>query len=423
MRADFRYSVSWLLGLLLALAGSPATAETVGPWPEITELLASDSESWDRLGWSVALSGDTALVGAFGDGSAYVFVRSGDVWTEQAKLLASDGYSIGSAVALSGDTALVGAPTADNDNGDTSGAAYVFTRSDGVWTEQTKLLASDGAETDELGVSVALDGDTALVGATLYQDKTHPQSGAAYLFVRSEGEWTEQAKLVPNDAIAFGYFGWSVALSGDTALVGAYGDDDNGDTSGSAYVFVRLGNFWLFQAKLQGTGGSAFDSFGAAVALSGDTALIGAYRDYGDESGSAFVFERSNAVWTEQVKLRASDGAAEDYFGASVALSGTTALVGAVLDDDNGDASGSAYVFTKSDGVWSAQAKLVDRDNSEDDHFGASVALSGDTALIGAPSDDLNSLSAGAVHVFGRQLLFQDGFESGDTTAWSVTVP
>ena len=326
-----------------------------GSWTEQAKLTASDGAAGDRFGYSVAISGDTAVVGAYIDdekgidsGSAYVFVRSGGIWTEQAKITASDGAAgdqFGLAVAVSGDITIVGALT-DGDNGPNSGSAYVFLRSGGSWIEQTKITARDGAAGDQLGVSVALSGDTALVGASHDADNG-ADSGSAYVFVRSGGSWTEQAKITARDGAVGDQFGYSVAVSGDIAVVGAAHDDDKGASSGSAYVFVRVGGSWTEQAKLTASDGAAGDIFGNSVAVSGDTAVVGACRnaDYGPNSGSAYVFVRSSGSWTEQAKLTASDGAAGDYFGLHIAINGGRAVVGAYLDNDYGAASGSAYVY------------------------------------------------------------------------------
>ena len=377
-------------------------------WSQQAKLLASDGAASDNFGISVALSGDTALVGAHGDddkgsnsGSAYVFTRSGTAWSQQAKLLAADGAGtdyFGRTVALSGETALVGA-LYDDDKGTDSGSAYVFTRSGIAWSQQAKLLATDGLDYDNFGYSVALSGDTALIGANQDDDK-----GSAYVFIRSGTSWSQQAKLVAGDRALYDYFGCSVALFGDTALIGAYGDDDKGDYSGSAYVFIRSGTTWTQQAKLLAADGAEYDYFGLSVAISGDTVLVGAYYDddNGSNSGSAYIFTRSGTSWSQQAKLAAGDGAVQDVFGFSAALSGDTALVGALMDDDNGLESGSAYVFTRSGVTWTQQAKLLASDGAANDWFGISVALSGDTALIGAWQDDDRGIDSGSAYVFTR---------------------
>jgi len=374
------------------------------------KLLASDGAYDDSLGRSISISGDTAIVGANGDddngissGSAYVFVRdtAGD-WTEQQKLLASDGAAsdvFGESVSISGDTAIVGA-RGDDDNGSNSGSAYVFVRDTaGVWTEQQKLLASDGAAGDYFGRSVSISGDTVIVGA-YWDDDNGTSSGSAYVFVRdTAGDWTEQQKLLASDGAASDYFGTSVSISGDIAIVGANGDDDNSSNSGSVYVFVRdTAGVWTEQ-KLLASDGAASDGFGGSVSISGDTAIVGASGD--DYNGSAYVFVRDTVGdWTEQ-KLLASDGVSNDSFGVSVSISGDTTIVGAYNDDVNGINSGSAYVFVRDTaGVWTEQ-KLLASDGAAYDNFGQSVSVSGDTAIVGAPGgDDNNSSNSGSAYVY-----------------------
>ena len=214
---------------------------------------------------------------------------------------------------------------------------------------------------------------------------------------------TEQAKLTASDAAGGVLFGDSVAISGGTAVVDAYRDDDGGNQSGSAYVFVRSGGTWSEQTKLMASDAAADDYFGWSVAISGDTVVVGARldNDGGPFSGSAYVFVRSSGSWSQQAKLTASDAAAEDQFGYSVAVSGDTAVVGNRGDADGGLDSGSAYVFVRSGTTWSQQAKLTASDAAADDFFGDSVAVSGDTAVVGAPWDDDAGLNSGSAYVFG----------------------
>ena len=394
--------------LLPLVSTSPAWAVTQN---EIQKLLASDGTQWDGFGNSVAVNGDTAVIGASGDddngeasGSAYVFTRSaGGVWIEQQKLTASDGAEedhFGHSVAVNGDTAVIGA-LGDDDDGEASGSAYVFSRSaGGVWIEQQKLTASDAAVDDNFGFSVAVDGDTAVIGA--YADDEG--SGAAYVFSRSAGGvWSEQQKLTASDGGdgESEQFGWSVAVDGDTAVIGAawdYGDNDNGYFFGSAYVFSRsAGGVWSEQQKLTASDGAEEDHFGWSVAVNGDTAVIGAWGDDddGSRSGSAYVFSHNTVgVWSEQQKLTASDAAAVDLFGWSVAVDGDTAVIGAWGDN-------TAYVFSdSSDDVWTEQQKLTASDGEDSDFFGGSVAMDGDTAVIGARADYDNGLDSGSAYVF-----------------------
>ncbi|MEO7730647.1 MAG: FG-GAP repeat protein, partial [Kofleriaceae bacterium] len=373
---------------------------------QLAKLVASDGGDFDELGLSVAVSGTTALVGSpFDDdrgdnaGAAYLFVRSGTTWVQQAKLTASDGGAndtFGSAVALSGDTAVIGAKS-DDDAASDAGAAYVFVRTGTTWTQQAKLTAGDAASNDQLGMSVAVAGDTAVVG-TVNENEHGDRAGAAYVFARAGTAWTQQAKLTAADGAEADQFGISVAVSGDTAVVGAWGDDDLGASSGSAYVFVRAGTSWSQQAKLNAADGAAIDEVGVSVAVDGDTALIGAV--FHEDRGAAFVFVRAGTSWSQQAELTADDAAQGDNFGDAVALVGNTALIGAPSDSDLGAASGSAYVFARTGTSWSQQAKLTASDGASVDLFGVSVALSGTTAVVGALGNDQRGSSAGAAYVF-----------------------
>lgn len=367
------------------------------------KLTANDGELGDYFGWAVGISGETALfgamlddIGANGDsqGSAYAFTRNGSIWTQQAKLVATDGENgenLGWSVALSGDTALVGRYK-DSLFGSDQGAAYVFTRNGGTWTQQARLLPDDGAQFDYFGFSVAIFGDTVIVGSYADDIGTNLNQGAAYVFTRSGATWTQQAKLVANDGAADDYFGHSVAIIGDTVLVGSYADDVGANSQqGSAYVFTRSGNTWTQQAKLIADDGSSNALFGTSVALFGDYGLVGAW---GDES--AYVFTRSGSTWTQQAKLTANDGNPGDGFGWSVALSGNAAVVGAHTQNVGANSDqGSAYVFVRGGDTWIQQNKLTAYDGAPGQFFGIGVAIQGDTVLVGAPGVD-----AGAAYVF-----------------------
>ena len=354
----------------------------------------------DSFAYSVAISGDTAIVGAWTDdvgantnqGSAYIFVSSGSAWIQQAQLTATGGAAndvFGSFVAIDGDTAVVGALSDDVGASIDQGSAYVFTRSGTVWTQQAQLLATGGAAGDGLGSSVAIDGDTVIVGAYLDDVGANTNQGSAYVFTRTGTTWTQQAQLISLGGATSDTFGISVALSGNTAIVGAYLDDVGANTNqGSAYVFTRSGTVWTQQAQLNATGGTTEDRFGFSVAIDGDTAIIGAPNDdvgANNAQGAAYVFTRSGSTWTQQAQLTATGGAVNDFFGVSVALSGNTAIVGANADDVGANSDqGSAYIFTRSGSTWTQQALLTPTAGAVSDQFGISVALSGDTAIVGA---------------------------------------
>ena len=335
----------------------------------------------------------------------------------EQKVTASDGAVgdlFGISVALSGDTALVGVMSDDVGANADQGSAYVFTRSGSICSQQQKLTASDGVAGDQFGYSVALAGDTALVGS--YGDDVggNADQGSAYVFTRTGTTWSQQAKLTAPDGAAGDTFGTSAALSDDTALVGANHAAVGGNSNqGSAYVFTRSGTTWNQQTKLTASDGSAYDNFGFSVALSVNTALVGAQDDTvgaNNEQGSAYVFTRSGTTWSQQTKLTAADGSEYNDFGSSVALSGETAFVGVLKDPVGGNAyQGSAYVFTRSGVTWSLQAKLTASDGAAGDLFGRSVALSGDTALVGAYRNDVGSNDdQGSAYFYQLQQTFAD---------------
>jgi len=330
-------------------------------WTQQAKLVASDANSSELFGESVSISGDTVLVGARLDdhaggdnaGSAYVFVRNGTTWAQQAKLVASDAAAedqFGTGVSIHGGTVIVGAPFHNHAGGIDAGAAYVFVRNGTTWTQQAKLVASDAAFADLLGIGVSIHGDTALVGAIRSNRGVVDETGAAYVFVRNGTTWAQQAKLEASDGAFRDHLGASLSIWGDTALVAAFEDDHAaGPNAGSAYVFVRNGSIWTQQAKLVASDAAANDWFGWSVSISDDTALIGAENDShagGSAAGSAYVFVRNGSTWTEQTKLVASDATGGDLFGSGVSVSSGVVLVGAEGgSNEHGTVTGSAYVF------------------------------------------------------------------------------
>jgi hypothetical protein len=310
----------------------------------------------DYFGISVSLWGDYAIVGAslktidgkVWAGAAYIFHRTGDVWTEQARLTASDPDMrdrFGNHVSISGDYALIGAD-GDSDDGQSSGSAYIFHRTGVVWTEQTKLTASDASANDAFGSAVSIYGDYAIVGAGLDDDGA-TDSGSAYIFHRTGDVWTEEAKLTAPDPGFNERFARTVSMYEDYVLIGAYHDNDVCLYSGAAFIFHRTGDVWTQEAKLIPSDPIVESYFGFRVSLWDDYALIGSNfdDDAGYQSGSAYIFHKTDAGWIEDVKLTAADGAAEDIFGRAVSIYEDFAIVGSFGDDDDGDRSGSAYVF------------------------------------------------------------------------------
>jgi hypothetical protein len=322
----------------------------------------------DGVGWSVAIYGATAVVGSPSTGAAYVFVRSGTKWSKQAKLIAHHGaHAFGSSVAIYRSTVVLGAGS----------SAYVFVRSGTKWSQQAKLTVTGGISA--VVSSVAIYGATAVLGAD--------EVGTAFVFVRSGTKWSRQAKLTAAHAY---FFGDSVAIYRSTAVIG---DDGIGARKGAAYVFVRSGTKWSQQAKLINRHVSRSALFGDSVAVYGQTAVVGA-QDKNSFTGAAYVYLRSGSKWSRQAKLTASDAAAFDEFGAAVAIYGSTAVIGA---PGNNSSTGAAYVFARSSSGWSQQAKLTASDGDADDAFGyQGVAIYGSTAVVGAPYKQ----PGGAAYVF-----------------------
>ena len=330
----------------------------------------------------------------------------------QHKLTASDGINqdfFGCSVAINGNTAIVGADMATISGVSKRGAAYVFVKSNGTWSLQQKLFAGDGAEEDIFGRSVAIEGDTAVVTAMWDDFGTNLNQGSAYIFVRSGTSWTLQQKITGSDSTDKDWFGISAAISGNTVVIGSFLSDVGGQPdAGAAYVFVRSGSFWTQQAKLTFSGPGTNDQFGVSVAIDGDAIVVGAYlNDTGGgnvDQGSAHVFTRIGTTWGNRQDLISSDGAPGDYFGICVAISGNTIVSGAYSDDFGTNADvGSAYIFTKTGGTWTQQQKIVASDGMPSDHFGESAAISGNTILIGAPLDDTGSnTDQGSVYLFQK---------------------
>jgi len=314
------------------------------------------------------------------------------------KFTAADGatgHQFGWAVGLSGNTAVISA-NRDEENGVQSGSVYVFVISGSTWTQEAKLTASDGKGEDQFGFSVAIEGDTVVVGAW----NVDTNRGGTYIYVRSGTAWTEQAKLVNSDS-SDDNMGESVAISNDTVVVGASVYDS---FRGSVYVFVRSGSMWTEQVKLTASDGTQNDYFGVGVAISDDTIVIGAYNrnENGFASGSAYIYSRSGSDWTEQAKLIPSDGDSFDRYGRSVAIDFDTAVIAAENDDDSGRDSGSVYIYIREGSEWTEQAKLVASDGAIGDSFGKSVAASGDLVVIGSSRDDDDGLSSGSAYAYAR---------------------
>ena len=436
-----------------------------------TVVVGASIEASDATG----INGDETNNNLTQAGAAYVFVRNGATWSQQAYLKASNtgmGDLFGYSVAISGDTIVIGARWEDSSatgvdgdqssNGTTdSGAVYVFVRNGTTWSQQAYLKASNTGGDDYFGGEVAISGDTLVVSAPFESsgatgvdgnqaDNGAFAAGAAYVFVRNGTTWSQQAYLKASNTASQDQFGGSIGISGDTVIVGAMGEDSsatgiNGDqannsalTSGAAYVFVRNGTAWSQQAYLKASNTGADDRFGWSAAISGDTAVVSAFYEKsnatgvnGDQTnnslmqaGAAYVFVRNGTTWSQQAYLKASNTNAFDQFGDSVAISGDTLVIGASREgsnatgvdgnqsDNSAQVSGAAYVFTRSGTTWSQQAYLKASNTDTLDEFGYSVAISGDTVVIGAYQEQSDATgvngdesnndasSSGAAYVF-----------------------
>ena len=250
---------------------------------------------------------------------------------------------------------------------------------------EIKITPDDGSDWDEFGSAVSIDGDYAIVAAPR-DDQNGNSSGSAYIFHREGDGWTQQTKLLLEDPEVGDYFGWSASISGDYAIVGAMFDDDIGENSGSACIFHRSGDNWTLQAKLLADDGDVGDAFGVSVAIYNDYVIIGTW---GDDAGSAYIFHRAGATWTQQAKLTADDGDLGDDLGCSVSIDGDYAVIGAYSDDEGGYNRGSAYIFHRIGASWTQQAKLIADDGETGDMFGSDVSINGDYCVIGAIGSDL----------------------------------
>ena len=452
---------------------------TIDPIAQQAYIKASNTEAMDSFGSAVSISGDTVVVGARdedsgasgvgGDqannaspqsGAAYVFVRDGISWTQQAYLKASNpnpSNFFGLSVSISGDTIVVGAPFESSDatgvNGNqsntsapTSGAAYVFVRDGDIWSQEAYLKASNTGNNDNFGTSVAISNNTIAVGASFefsgssgvngdQSDNGALGAGAVYVYERTGDVWSQGAYLKASNAQAVARFGFSVAISGDTIVVGSDSERSsatgvNGDQSsttaagaGAAYVFVRSGASWAQQAYLKASNTDAEDFFGRSVAISGDVITVGApgedsnargvdgdgSNNGAQESGAAYVFARSKGTWTQQAYLKASNSDQDDQFGSSVLAQNNIVIVGAISEDsgavgvdgDDGDNgapdSGAAYVFSRGGATWSQQGYLKASNTDQGDMFGWSMGISGTTVVIGAIEEAGSSTGSGGI--------------------------
>ena len=378
------------------------------------KLAASDSSPGKLFGTDVAINANTVIASAHADfdrgtnaGAAVVFTRSGSTWTQQAKLIGTNtgsGDLLGKSVGISGDTVVLGASGAAPAGTD-SGSAYVFVRSDGNWIQQAKLVADDADTGDKFGHSVAINGDTIIVGAPS-ETSYGVDSGAAYVFTRTDQIWTQQAKLTGTVLSVNSMFGWSVDIDDDTVAVGALNNESEGTGSGIAHVFIRTGGVWTEQANLTASDTITNHNFGRSVALSENTLAVGApgHNSKGANTGAAYVFLRNENEWTEQAKLTASDSYTTNKFGWSITADGDTVVVGATGNLAKGLNSGAVYTYKRNGTSWTEEAKLTATGAAVEQKLGTSVALDGNTLVSGTPGDFQKGTNTGAAHIFTAQI-------------------
>ena len=338
------YSRLCLVAWILAVNSTVYPRVSLADEFSIEKVGAGDPQSGDFFGHSIALSGDRMVVGAlwedsngFNSGAAYVFERVGSQWIETQKLVAPDGAAddvFGRSVDIDENTIVIGANAID-DQGFDSGGAYVFEYDGAEWNFVSKLLAQDGAPNDRAGWRVGIDNQTVVISA--HRDDTNGvDSGAAYVFVRNQGTWEQQAKLLPADGSTDDLFGHDVAISGDTVLIGAYKDDDNGSSSGSAYIFTRSGDgIWIQQQKITASDANAGYHFGRFVDIDGDVAIIGSPFWHPLNYGSAYVFEFDGTSWAERKQLTSETPTTQENFASDVAIDGAVIITGSLFIQQN----------------------------------------------------------------------------------------
>ncbi|MCF8307023.1 MAG: IPT/TIG domain-containing protein [Ignavibacteriales bacterium] len=345
------------------------------------------------------------------NGFEYIETTSGYEFKEIQRLLASDAQGddeFGFSVSISGDDAIVGAHLEDAGGSD-AGAAYIYKRDqNGIWNQVTKLTASDSEAGDNYGFSVSISGNYAIVGAYT-EDTGGNNAGAAYVYKRSEnGTWSQATKLIASDAQADDAFGAKVSISGNYALVTSVFEDAGGTNAGAAYVYTpdESGN-WAEVNKLTASDPAASDQFGSSAAISGDYLIVGASTKFtlGPSAGAAYIFKRdASGNWSQTAKLTASDGETGDQFGGSVAISGEYAIISAVFEDAAGSNAGAAYIFKRNEnGAWLQVDKITASDAQAGDEFGSTVSISGDYAIVGVYKEDAAGNDAGAAYVYNRQ--------------------
>ncbi|MCP5468620.1 MAG: DUF4215 domain-containing protein [Deltaproteobacteria bacterium] len=383
----------------------------------INKLVPAENSHSDEFGSSIDIDDNVIIVGAAFDnvidmgvdrGAAYIFEQSGVLWEKKHKLspnIGQDYENFGSSVGISGSTVVAGAPSHIEIDQET-GAAYIYEKNGDNWEEKLKLVPNTLKDGDAFGSSVAIDNDIIVIGAPLV-DGNGIDSGAVYVYEKNGDNWEQSAILKPDnlDADKYDYYGRVVAISNGTILVGCHNDDHQGNTdSGAAYVYEKVGNAWTQKQKLIANDVDAYVYFGEAIAIHGDSLVVGAYTDvdYGDKRGTVYLFERKNNTWQQSKKFSPEGLKPFDTFGNSLALNEDTLVVGALLDDEKSQDSGAAYLYHKENGDWTLKRKVTAFDAFFNDQFGSAVAIGNEVIAIAAHWDDNqdNDYNNGSVYIF-----------------------
>ena len=375
----------------------------------------------DHLGNDMAVDGDTMIVGAPfwsatipNQGAALIYVRnrqgthndlSDDTWEYQATLLAPDrAYfdRFGWSVAINGDTAVVGAVTGDGSVLN-SGSVYVYTRSGTTWSFQQELTASDAVPNDFFGEKLAIEGDTIVVGSV----RNNSYTGAAYVFERANGVWSEITKLTASDAVTGQQFGSAIDFEGSTLVIGAYRDSDIFSQSGAVYIFQKFNDHWVETQKLKSSQPATNGIFGLSVSLEGENLVIGssAISVTAPNSGKAYLFtlDADTGIWSETQTLIPDDGNANAYFGHRVEIKNNLIVISSLRDADTAVNNGKVYTFVKQGTTWVQSQKFISPDAADDDYFGKSFAVSEGALLVSAHYDDEGGNNTGSLYYFGPQ--------------------
>lgn len=398
-----RTRVAFIAATVTALAS--LTNASGQNFQQTSKTVPNDLVADAAFGRSMSVDGDTVFIGCpnDGSGSVYVYKRVSGALQFVQKLKPNDGApgdSFGVSISIDGTTAIIGS-CCDGDLGIASGSSYFFQNAGGVWSQIQKVTASDGKAADLFGSSVALQGDTAVVGAYLH-DSIGNDAGATYVFVRSGQTWVQSQKLTASDLEIGDRFGQKVLLKNGTLVIASTQDDDFGPTSGSAYIFAKAGGSWIQKQKLTppDLGQMSYPNFGQKMSITSDTLMISAF-DGTNGSGRVYVFNDSQGSWVQTQRIDAPEWQPNAGFPASISISGDTAVIG-YGGSDNGAQSGAAFVYRRVGSLWSKTQKLLPSDGDSLDAFGAEIAVDGNHAVIGAPGDEHGTTGGGSAYSFVR---------------------